>query len=77
MPGQADMSRHFLMSGYPASWKKWDLMKVDLSPPNHSVQSGGPGGSLGIQGDINGVLLVCRKAVFGQSSGFSWCENEG
>lgn len=25
---EADMSRHFLMSGYPASWKKWDLMKV-------------------------------------------------
>ena len=25
---QADMSRHFLMSGYPPSWKKWDLMKV-------------------------------------------------
>merc|ERR1711900_85157 len=25
---EADMSRHFLMSGYPPSWKKWDLMKV-------------------------------------------------
>mmetsp|Transcript_56890 Transcript_56890/g.99449 ORF Transcript_56890/g.99449 Transcript_56890/m.99449 type:complete len:140 (-) Transcript_56890:44-463(-) len=25
---EADMSRHFLMSGYPAAWKKWDLMKV-------------------------------------------------
>mmetsp|Transcript_16781 Transcript_16781/g.36072 ORF Transcript_16781/g.36072 Transcript_16781/m.36072 type:complete len:621 (-) Transcript_16781:134-1996(-) len=25
---EADMSRHFLMSGYPSSWKKWDLMKV-------------------------------------------------
>jgi len=25
---EADMSRHFLMAGYPASWKKWDLMKV-------------------------------------------------
>lgn len=25
---EADMSRHFLMSGYPASWKKWDLMKA-------------------------------------------------
>jgi len=25
---EADMSRHFLMSGYPTSWKKWDLMKV-------------------------------------------------
>merc|ERR1719468_1276461 len=24
---EADMSRHFLMSGYPPSWKKWDLMK--------------------------------------------------
>eukprot|EP00913_Durusdinium_trenchii_P003048 g2817.t1 len=28
MTSLADMSRHFLMSGYPASWKKWDLMKV-------------------------------------------------
>lgn len=25
---EADMSRHFLMSGYPPSWKKWDLMKA-------------------------------------------------
>jgi len=25
---EADMSRHFLMTGYPAGWKKWDLMKV-------------------------------------------------
>eukprot|EP00929_Paragymnodinium_shiwhaense_P039261 TRINITY_DN20643_c0_g1_i1.p1 TRINITY_DN20643_c0_g1~~TRINITY_DN20643_c0_g1_i1.p1 ORF type:complete len:606 (+),score=151.26 TRINITY_DN20643_c0_g1_i1:238-2055(+) len=25
---EADMSRHFLMTQYPASWKKWDLMKV-------------------------------------------------
>lgn len=25
---EADMSRHFFMSCYPASWKKWDLMKV-------------------------------------------------
>merc|ERR1719316_657513 len=25
---EADMSRHFLMSGYPTVWKKWDLMKV-------------------------------------------------
>ncbi|CAJ1418633.1 unnamed protein product [Effrenium voratum] len=25
---EADMSRHFMMSGYPPSWKKWDLMKV-------------------------------------------------
>merc|ERR1711963_1332438 len=25
---EADMSRHFLMSGYPPAWKKWDLMKV-------------------------------------------------
>lgn len=25
---EADMSRHFLMAGYPPSWKKWDLMKV-------------------------------------------------
>mmetsp|Transcript_24345 Transcript_24345/g.54236 ORF Transcript_24345/g.54236 Transcript_24345/m.54236 type:complete len:600 (+) Transcript_24345:129-1928(+) len=25
---EADMSRHFLMSGYPPGWKKWDLMKV-------------------------------------------------
>lgn len=25
---EADMSRHFLMSGYPVAWKKWDLMKV-------------------------------------------------
>jgi len=25
---EADMSRHFLMTGYPPSWKKWDLMKV-------------------------------------------------
>merc|ERR1719384_2623757 len=25
---EADMSRHFLMSGYPPSWKKWDLLKV-------------------------------------------------
>merc|ERR1712107_750809 len=24
----ADMSRHFFMSSYPASWKKWDLMKI-------------------------------------------------
>ncbi|CAE8712505.1 unnamed protein product [Polarella glacialis] len=25
---EADMSRHFLMTGYPPAWKKWDLMKV-------------------------------------------------
>uniref|UniRef100_A0A7S1F3K8 Poly(A)-specific ribonuclease PARN n=1 Tax=Noctiluca scintillans TaxID=2966 RepID=A0A7S1F3K8_NOCSC len=25
---EADMSRHFHMSGFPATWKKWDLMKV-------------------------------------------------
>mmetsp|Transcript_101237 Transcript_101237/g.287033 ORF Transcript_101237/g.287033 Transcript_101237/m.287033 type:complete len:599 (-) Transcript_101237:71-1867(-) len=25
---EADMSRHFLMTGYPAAWKKWDLLKV-------------------------------------------------
>jgi poly(A)-specific ribonuclease len=25
---EADMSRHFLMTRYPAGWKKWDLMKV-------------------------------------------------
>eukprot|EP00927_Polykrikos_kofoidii_P065740 TRINITY_DN61455_c0_g1_i1.p1 TRINITY_DN61455_c0_g1~~TRINITY_DN61455_c0_g1_i1.p1 ORF type:complete len:588 (+),score=101.97 TRINITY_DN61455_c0_g1_i1:117-1880(+) len=25
---EADMSRHFLMTGYPAGWKKFDLMKV-------------------------------------------------
>merc|ERR1712050_445680 len=28
MGDEADMSRHFLMSGYPLAWKKWDLMKV-------------------------------------------------
>mmetsp|Transcript_30140 Transcript_30140/g.54985 ORF Transcript_30140/g.54985 Transcript_30140/m.54985 type:complete len:598 (+) Transcript_30140:148-1941(+) len=25
---EADMSNHFFMTGYPAGWKKWDLMKV-------------------------------------------------
>ncbi|ORM40846.1 Poly(A)-specific ribonuclease PARN [Babesia sp. Xinjiang] len=25
---QSDMARYFLMSGYPNSWKKWDIMKV-------------------------------------------------
>ncbi|GIX63829.1 CAF1 family ribonuclease [Babesia caballi] len=25
---EGDMARYFLMSGYPTSWKKWDIMKV-------------------------------------------------
>eukprot|EP00371_Babesia_bovis_P001573 XP_001610220.1 CAF1 family ribonuclease containing protein [Babesia bovis T2Bo] len=25
---QSDMARYFLMSGYPNSWRKWDIMKV-------------------------------------------------
>eukprot|EP00438_Fugacium_kawagutii_P022096 Skav219840 [mRNA] locus=scaffold859:325701:336445:+ [translate_table: standard] len=41
---EADMSRHFLMSGYPPSWKKWDLMKARsdraaLLEPSFKLQS--------------------------------------